>query len=249
MPMTRLEILKDVYLVAGGRYNYTNPLNCNVYLIDGGKELALIDSGAGLDSSVVNSIKSLGFNPKDITLIINTHSHWDHARGNKEIKEVSKCKIAIHESGVDVIEKGPWPYNLKFEPVHVDLRLKDGDIISIGPYDLQVIYTPGHTPDGICLLTTMEKKKVLFSGDTAQAWGILGVTNAYTDFKAYKQSIEKIADLKADVLLPGHGIFILSNAYEHIDFLVDKISCIWEDFILFPHPLYSRQRLSWLGHK
>jgi glyoxylase-like metal-dependent hydrolase (beta-lactamase superfamily II) len=245
----RFEILKDIYLVAGGRYNYTHPLNCNVYLIDGGKDQALIDSGAGLDSSIISSIQEHGFNPKNITLVINTHSHWDHARGNKDIKEISKCKIAIHELGADVLEKGPWPYNLKFDPVHVDLKLKDGDEIGVGPYKLQVIYTPGHTQDSICLLMRYGEKKVLFSGDTVQAWGSLGVTNAQTDFKVYKKSIERIASLKIDVLLPGHGIFILSKAYEHVDFLLEKISGVWDDFILFPHPLLSRLRSRWLTPK
>jgi len=54
----KLEILKDVYLVAAGRYYYTHPLNSNVYLIVGEKELALIDSGAGFDDSVLESIKN-----------------------------------------------------------------------------------------------------------------------------------------------------------------------------------------------
>lgn len=245
----KCEILKDIYLVAGGRYNFTHPLNCNVYLIDGGKELALIDSGAGLDSSLINSIQELGFNPKNISFVINTHSHWDHARGNKDIKEISKCKIAIHEHGVNVLENGPWPYNLKFDPVRVDLKLKDGDEISVGSYKLQVIHTPGHTLDSICILLRHEEKKVLFSGDTVQAWGGLGVTSAQTDFTLYKKSVERIASLKVDVLLPGHGIFILSNAYEHVDFLLEKISGVWEDFILFPHPLLARLRSRWLSLK
>ncbi|MEM1524952.1 MAG: MBL fold metallo-hydrolase [Nitrososphaerales archaeon] len=244
----RIEIFKDIFLVAAGRFHYTNLLNCNVYLINGDKGLTLIDSGAGLDKSVIESIKDCGFDPKNIKLIINTHSHWDHARGNKDIKDISNCKIAIHKLGVDILERGSWSYNLKFEPVKVDIELKDGDKINIGKYDIQVIHTPGHTNDSICLLMEYNGRKILFSGDTILAWGLLGMTNFKTDFKIYKDSLERIKNLKIDVLLPGHGIFIYSDAYEHVEFLLEKVSNPWQDFIPFPHPLLARLR-SKLGIK
>jgi len=244
--MVRIEIFKDVYLVAAGRYYYTHPLNCNVYLIVGGRELALIDAGAGLDDSVIESIQALGFDPKSISKIIITHSHWDHSGGAARIKEVSGAEVAVHERGAEVLEKALYPYKAKFKPVKVDTILRDGDKISLGPYELQVIHTPGHTPDSICLLMKYADKKVLFSGDTVKAWGKLGVVGAETDFKAYKRSLERLSELKVDVLLPGHEVFIVANAYEHVNLALERISQKWEDFIEFPHnPLYKRLRERW----
>jgi glyoxylase-like metal-dependent hydrolase (beta-lactamase superfamily II) len=242
----RFEILKNVYLVAAGRYYYTHPLNCNVYLIIGDKELALIDAGAGLDDSIIESLQALGFDPRKISKVIITHSHWDHAGGARRIKEISGAEIAIHEQGVEVLEKGLYPYKTMFKPVKVDIALKEGDKIDIYPYELQVIYTPGHTLDSICLLMKYEGRKVLFSGDTVKAWGKLGITGAETDFRLYKKSLERLSELKIDVLLPGHEIFIVTNAYEHVDFALECISHKWEDFIEFPHNLlYKRLRERW----
>jgi len=244
--LVRIEIFKNIYLVAAGRYYYTHPLNCNVYLIVGDKELALVDAGAGLDDSVIESIQALGYDPRKISKIILTHSHWDHAGGAARIKEISGAEVAVHEQGVEIVEKALYGYKAEFRPVKVDIVLKDGDIIPVYPYELRVIYTPGHTLDSVCLLMRYEGKKVLFSGDTVKAWGKLGVTSAETDFKLYKRSLEKLSELKVDALLPGHEIFIVTKAYEHVDLALERISQKWEDFVEFPHnPLYKRLREHW----
>ncbi|MEM1601485.1 MAG: MBL fold metallo-hydrolase [Sulfolobales archaeon] len=242
----KCEILKDIYLVAAGRFYYTHPANSNTYLVIGSKELALIDAGAGFDDSILKSIHELGFNPKEITKIILTHSHWDHAGGAKSLKEYTGAEIAIHEAGVKVLEEGLWPYKARFKPVKVDTPLKDGDIISVEPYKLQVLYTPGHSRDSVCLLLEHPEGKVLFSGDTVKSWGNIGVTNYETDFKEYKRSLERLSQLKIDVLLPGHEVFVVSNAFEHINLALELISKTWEGFITFPsNPLLKRLRESW----
>lgn len=231
----RFEVLEGLFLVAGGLYHYTNPCNCNVYLIDGGADsLTLIDSGAGIDDSLIKSIEKLGFNPKNIKMIINTHTHWDHIGGNKRLQEISGCKIAIHENGISLLEREQWPHGLKIEVGRVDIKLKDNDRINVGKCEIKVIHTPGHSPDSICLFMEYEGRRVLFSGDTAQAWGQLGVMDIETDFKAYKKSLEKLANHRIDVLLPGHGLVIISDAHEHINFLLKKISEKWGDVIPFP---------------
>lgn len=229
----KFEVLRGIFLVAGGLYHYTNPCNCNVYLISG-DSLILIDSGAGIDNSVIESIKNLGFDPKKIKMVINTHTHWDHAGGNRRIQEISGCKIAIHENGIPLLEREQWPHGLKVEIGKVDMLLKDNDKINAGNCEIKVIHTPGHSPDSICLFMEYEGKRILFSGDTAQAWGQLGVMDIETDFKAYKKSLEKLANLRIDVLLPGHGLVIVSDAYEHINFLLEKLSGKWGDIIPFP---------------
>jgi glyoxylase-like metal-dependent hydrolase (beta-lactamase superfamily II) len=233
--LLKVEILEDLYLVAGGSYHYTNPCNCNVYLIKGKDDfLTLVDSGAGIDDSVVKSVLNLGFDYKNIKMIINTHTHWDHIGGNKRIQELTGCKIAIHEGWISLFEREQWPHGLEFDIGRVDLKLKDNDKIDIGKCEIRVIHTPGHSPDSICLFTGYKGKRILFSGDTAQGWGQLGVMDVETDFKAYRKSLEKLVNLKIDVLLPGHGVFIVSDAYEHINFLLEKLSRKWHDVTPFP---------------
>lgn len=249
----KCEILKDIFFIGSGRFHYTNSTNCNIYLVDGGSEFGLIDTGSGIKmDSVLESIRNHGFDPSKIGVIINTHAHWDHARGDARIKAMSNCKIAVHKLGVSVLEKGPWSNKLKFQPVTVDIKLDDSDAISIGKHRFTVVWTPGHTSDSICLMKEQEGRKLLFSGDTVQAFGIPGVINSRCDFPAYEKSMQKLSSMNIDVLLPGHGIFLLSDAHEQIRFLSDKLAGSWQDFVSFPQPFAGgswelKQHPEWLN--
>ena len=79
--------------------------------------------------------------------IINTHGHADHVEGNLKLKDKFEAKIVGH----------------KFTKTNIDLKVDDGDVLTIGKIPIKVIYTPGHTLDSICLL--IEEKKLL-TGDT-----------------------------------------------------------------------------------
>ncbi len=82
----------------------------------------------------------------DIKYIVNTHSHGDHTRGNKELAKMTGAKIMQHERSSD----------------YRDVALKDGYDIQLGEVVITVIHTPGHTPDSICLLVDGK----LLTGDT-----------------------------------------------------------------------------------
>lgn len=248
--VTRMQVLEDVYLVGAGRFRYTHPTNCNIYLVDGGSETGLIDAGSGINiRSLLDSIRQNGFDPKDISLIADTHNHWDHARGSSKLQRISNCEIAIHELGAERLEKGPWPapapdpqfvdYVLPFEPARVTKKLHDGDTIRIGKHELRVIHTPGHTPDSCCFLMKSEGKKILFSSDIVSAFCQPALTRAETVVE-YVRSVRKLAKLKVDVLCPGHGAFILSDAYEHVEFLLEKLTRVWRNFtISYDQPFTS----------
>jgi len=81
-----------------------------------------------------------------IKYIVNTHYHDDHTRGNEEMVASTKAPIIQHESST----------------LKNDITVKDGDFIEFGNSKLQVLHTPGHSTDSICLVGD-EK---IFSGDT-----------------------------------------------------------------------------------
>ncbi|MCL5067220.1 MAG: MBL fold metallo-hydrolase [Thaumarchaeota archaeon] len=244
----RLEIFDGIFLVAAGRYHITNPTNCNVYLIDGGNgELGLIDAGGSIGTAgLLRNIGRLGFDVKDIRLILNTHKHWDHVGGDPIVQQVSGCKIAIHKLGVSTVEKGPWnpdplqyhpgKHELPFYSASVDRGLEDGDSCQIGEFQFKVIHSPGHTDDSCCFLLEREGRRILFSGDTISAFGKIGVVSANTNFSAYRDSIKKISELKPDSLLPGHGVFVVRDCLEQILYLNKKLESKWADFVLSPIP-------------
>jgi hydroxyacylglutathione hydrolase len=79
--------------------------------------------------------------------VINTHGHSDHTAGNSELLTVFNAKTVAH----------------KLSRINADVKVDDGDTINVGNVTIKVIYTPGHTPDGICLLVDNTK---LLTGDT-----------------------------------------------------------------------------------
>ena len=102
-----------------------------------------------------------------------------------------------------------------------DVLLRDGDCISTGLFDFQVIWTPGHSPGNICLYEP--NKKILLTGDH-----VLPITTpnvnmqAPTDdnpLKSYLESLKKVLQLEVELVLPGHE-HIFAHFYERVLFLL-----------------------------
>ena len=79
-----MKITEQVYAVGGGHagLGISNAYDCNVFLIDGGSELALIDAGCGYDvEPILGNIRSAGFEPTRVRRLLLTHAHADHCGG------------------------------------------------------------------------------------------------------------------------------------------------------------------------
>jgi hydroxyacylglutathione hydrolase len=107
------------------------------------REAAVVDSSYNADE-ILKTVKTQNLQLK---YIINTHGHSDHTAGNTELKTALNAKIVAHKQSRTLR----------------DVVVEDGDELHVGSITLKVIYTPGHTPDGICLLVDNQK---LLTGDT-----------------------------------------------------------------------------------
>lgn len=88
----------------------------------------------------------------EIKAVLNTHYHFDHTDGNEELKEVAGCEIMGPDKG---------------RISSLDRVVEDGDKLSFGPAEIQVISTPGHTESDVCyFMTRPDGKPVLWTGDT-----------------------------------------------------------------------------------
>lgn len=179
----------------------------NCYLITD-KEVALIDSGN--PPIVIKKIDELNI---EIDYLINTHCHYDHISGLLEIKEKTGGKVLAHEIDSEAIESGSKDkilsniFGVNYHKLQVDIKLVDGDSISLGNLNLQVIHTPGHTMGSICLYEP--KSKALFSGDTIFVDSIGRTDLPGGNWNDLKESIERLTKLyhKSGIktLYPGHG--------------------------------------------
>lgn len=212
-----MRIINDIYAVAG-RVVQSHPSDANSFLLAGEAELILIDSGSGYNSGrIFENIEQHGFKIRDISLIINTHWHFDHTGGNADFKKVSNCKTAMHRLDVETVNKSiklniarKFNYDLPID-TPIDIKLEGNEEFDLGKYKLQILHTPGHTPGSLCAYLTVEGEKVLFLGD---AFGQLGLPGE--DPEALRRTGSILLGLKPSVVLPGHGEPILSKGYEYI---------------------------------
>ncbi len=167
------------------------------------KKAAVIDPG-GDEGKILRRIDELGLELEQILL---THSHPDHVCGNRRIKEATGAKIVAHRDEAEFMARPEIQQyfsmlGLEASPP-VDIVVADGDFIDIGEEELEVIFTPGHTPGGICLYSAPH----LFTGDTLFAGGV-----GRTDFPggSHVELLDSINNRlfslpQETIVWPGHG--------------------------------------------
>jgi len=214
-----MEIIEGIHRIDEAS---SNMAHSNVYLVINGKDLVVVDTGmSGNAKKIVKYIEKIGHQPTEVSTIVLTHYHMDHAGSAKDLKDLTKAKIAVQAEDADIVAGKKSPPKAKSvlmravsslnkpKPVDVDTILNDGDKIG----SLTVVATPGHSPGSIALLD--EQRKVLFAGDTLRSDGtkVTGAPAQFTwDTEKENQSIQKISMLNFDVMLPGHGEILKTNA-------------------------------------
>jgi hydroxyacylglutathione hydrolase len=129
----------------------------------------LVDSGFGSDfARNVARLRRAGVDPTILQCIVNTHYHCDHCGGNFRFQQDYRSKIAAYFLDAHMInQRDPescsanW-LGQRIEPYHVDIALKDGDVLNTGSNQWLVIHTPGHTLGHIALYSD----GILIAGDT-----------------------------------------------------------------------------------
>lgn len=170
------------------------------YLVDG----LLIDSGcARTAQELVEALKNT-----PLTRIVNTHRHEDHIGGNGLLQRRREgLEILAHPLALPVLvdprRQKQQPYRHLFwgvpEPSE-GKAIADGDCIETEHYRFQVLYTPGHSPDHICLHEP--EQGWLFTGDLFVG-GQERALGAGYDILGIIASLKRIAELPAFMLFPG----------------------------------------------
>jgi hydroxyacylglutathione hydrolase len=171
-------------------------LTSNAFLLTGERPV-LVDVGSGFD--IVDDVRE---HVDTIDAVVLTHTHHDH---------IGNLDAVTDAFGVDV-----WGYN----PHHagVDHELADGDVVTLGDHDYEVVHTPGHKDDHVCLYAG--SNGVLFAGDLVFANGGFGRTDlAEGDRQVLVESIERVLDRVGPVeqLYAGHGPSVTTSPREDVE--------------------------------
>lgn len=233
--MSGLQLTPEVALVGSGDTGsgLSHPVDCHVYLVDGGEELALIDAGAGLDTeAILANVASLGHDPERIRHVILTHAHGDHAGGAAGLRARLGARVYLAGAeraaleagdeqalGLDVARRnGYYPSDYRLQPCEVDTPIADGDRVRCGFAELEVLATPGHSGGSVSFVLEGSAGRVLFAGDTVFAGGKMSlIVVPGADLLALAASVARLTEVRADALLPGHGALPLRRAHDHVE--------------------------------
>ncbi len=214
-----------VYEAAPGVFAIHEPRQyetVTAFLVVGTERAVLFDSGLGLASirRVVEKLTSLP------VTVLNSHTHFDHVGDNREFNDVRNLDLpfsrasargdvgeALREYARDTLAEdrvcGPLPDGITSRdyamPTWIpSANVKDGERLELGGRTLEVLATPGHTPDSLCLLDA--ENGLLLTGDTFYV-GEVFLWAPETDIASYTASIAGLAALAPDLkrLLPAHG--------------------------------------------
>jgi metallo-beta-lactamase class B len=136
-----------------GNVYYVGTYDLACYLITTSEGNILINSGLAASASIIkNNIEELGFKVADTKILLTTQAHYDHVGAFAELQKLTGAKMLANSKDAEVLADGgrsdyelAKKYGRTFEPVHVDGKLKDGDLIKLGTTQLIMLHHPGHT--------------------------------------------------------------------------------------------------------
>ena len=179
--------------------------NCYMLGCERTREAMVIDPG-GDAGSILEAVVELDLQVQQIVL---THSHFDHILAADELRSATGAGLAIHSSEASMLTDPPALFRF-FAPqtprgLVADRLLDDGDILSVGELQAEVLHTPGHSPGGISLW--MAEEGIVFCGDTLFQQGVGRSDFPGSDHETLMRSIrERLYALPDEtVVYPGHG--------------------------------------------
>lgn len=206
-PEEPFKVFDNLYFI-GGR-------QVTSWAIDTGEGIILLDSMNNEQDAkdyVVAGLEQMGLDPADIKLIIVLHAHGDHYGGSVYLQEQFGASIAMSDADWKSLEDqraapggstnpnwGPAPFR--------DRTLADGEIVSMGNTDIQIMVTPGHTLGTISVVFPVTDNG---SPHMAALWGGTGQPPAGARSQLYEASLKRFADVtdeaNADVILSNHPL-------------------------------------------
>lgn len=187
-----------------------SPVQENTYVLyNDQKQCCIIDPGCYFPEErdeLKTGIEKTGLNP---VLLLNTHCHLDHVFGNKFVHDTWGLTLHLHEKEKPLLDFAPQSgrqWQLPFENYQGPLVfLEPGHIIKIGEEELEILFTPGHSPGSVSFYH--EKGGFIIGGDVLFNGSIGRTDLPGGDFDTLADSIHTQFFTRADDtrVYPGHG--------------------------------------------
>lgn len=205
-PIAPFHIIGNVY--------YVGSEGLAAYLITTPKGAMLLDGTMEANVPAIEAnIKALGIKLSDVKILLNSHAHFDHADGLAHLKRDTGATMMAMKGDVWALENGKHfgdqNYVGTFAPVKVDRVLTDGAKVTLGGVTMTALATPGHTAGCTTWVLPVRVKagvkSVVFPCSMTVAGNKLVGNRQYPGIVAdYRSTFDRMAALKADVVLPAH---------------------------------------------
>ena len=182
----------------------------NTYiLVDGDGKCAIVDPGCNNPVERKQLDDWISRNNLKPVLLINTHAHIDHVFGIDHVYHTYGLELHIHKGEQPLLDKTPdigRMYGFDVSPFEAPVNyINEGETISFGGVELEILFTPGHSPASVCFFH--RESKQLIAGDVLFQGSIGRTDLPGGDYDTLIGSItDKLFPLGDDVIVyPGHG--------------------------------------------
>ncbi|MFO1015520.1 MAG: subclass B3 metallo-beta-lactamase [Caulobacteraceae bacterium] len=207
------------FKIGDGLY-YVGASDIASYLIVTRGGLIVIDGGyASTAPQILANIRRLGFDPRQVKILLNTHGHTDHAGGLAALKAATGAKVYSSALDAPLLEDGgrsdfALGAAYRFPPVHVDQILADNEQVNLGGTILTARLTPGHTRGcttwtfPVRVAGTLRHALVLCSLSILPSYRLTGPSPSYPGIAMdFARSYARLKTLPCEVFLGSHGAF------------------------------------------
>ncbi len=196
-----------------GNIHFVGSAGLSSFLITSPQGHVLIDGALPETADqILQNIRTLGFDPRDVRVLLNSHAHFDHSGGLAALKSATGARFYASEGDREELESGHIAYGpsalVDTPPIHVDHVLADGETITVGPIQLTAFITPGHTQGCTSFSMPVGETRTVFFHCSSSVGGQSIAPEAYPGMVAdYRATFARVRGMRADVFLANHPEF------------------------------------------
>jgi glyoxylase-like metal-dependent hydrolase (beta-lactamase superfamily II) len=199
----------------------------NSYLLIGADgQVTLVDTGLkGAPKRILAALAQLGTAPSQVTTILLTHGHADHAGGARQLAAVTGRGMTLHGADAQYVRTGTglpldpstrlgrlFKTSQHADPAPVDRELLDGEVLDVVPGGLQVVHTPGHSPGHVSFLVpgsgTLITGDAIWNVRSRRTWPVLAFCS---NIALLTSTAHRLAELEYRTAAFTHGPHIAGD--------------------------------------